>query len=108
MCSEFTPGCEHWPRPDWCATPTNTRPRYMFDEKGSEWAELVQFFGSAEFRLPFEQHLGIDLEYSTATMWADMTGFGALGHSARRHNSFYLANLVLSKIRFCQQLEICF
>jgi hypothetical protein len=83
MCAEFSPGCEHWPQPDWCKPSGNLAglniPRYMFDNNGDEWAELVQFFSGDEFKQPFEQHLGIDLEYSTATLWADMKGFGTLG-----------------------------
>ena len=52
MCAEFTPGCKHWPQPDWCGPPHN-RPRFLFDEKGDEWAELVQFFDSDEFKVEF-------------------------------------------------------
>ena len=78
ICAKFTPGCEHWPQPTWCIVPQH-RPRYLFDEKGDEWAELVQFFNSAEVKQPIEQHLDLTLEYSVSSMWADMTGFGPLG-----------------------------
>jgi hypothetical protein len=89
MCAEFTPGCEHWPQPDWCAPPHN-RPRYLFDEKGDEWAELVQFFDSDNFKQPIEQHLGISLEYSMATLWADLTGFGPLGPHKEQGGSYMM------------------
>ena len=83
MCAEFSSGCKHWPQPDWCNPLGNVGgidiPRYMFDNKGNEWAELVQYFSGDEFRQPFEQHLNIKLEHSASSMWADMTGFGALG-----------------------------
>jgi hypothetical protein len=95
MCAEFTPGCEHWPQPDWCAPPQN-RPRYLFDNKGDEWAELVQFFGNDKFKQPIEQHLNIKLEHSVSTMWADFTGFGALGPHKEAGGSYmmqvYLTN----------------
>ena len=89
MCAEFTPGCEHWPQPDWCAPPHN-RPRYLFDEKGDEWAELVQFFSSDKFKQPIEQHLSISLEYSMATLWADLTGFGPLGPHKEQGGSYMM------------------
>ena len=83
MCAKFAPGCNHWPQPDWCKPSGNLagfdRPRYLFDKQGHEWAKLEQYFSSGEFTQPIEQHLGIDLKYSTSTMWADLTGFGALG-----------------------------
>ena len=68
MCAEFTPGCEHWPQPDWCKESLNL-PRYLFDEKGNEWAELVKFFNSSEFKQPLEQHLDIRLEHSTTSIF---------------------------------------
>ena len=95
MCNQFSPGCKNWPQPDWCAAPRD-RPRYIFDEQGEEWSELLQFFDSAEFKHPIEQHLGINLEYSVATMWADLTGFGALGPHKEQGGSYmmqvYLTN----------------
>ena len=95
MCAKFTPGCEHWPQPDWCAPPHN-RPRYLFDEKGDEWAELVKFFHSSEFKQPIEQHLNIRLEHSVSSIWADLTGFGALGPHKEAGGSYmmqvYLTN----------------
>jgi len=77
ICAKFTPGCEHWRQPSWCIVPQH-RPRYLFDGKGDEWAELVQFFNSAEVKQPIEQHLDLTLEYTTSSMWADLTGFGTL------------------------------
>lgn len=78
VCSEFVPGCATWPQPDWCAAPYN-RPRYLFDQSGDQWAELLEFFNSQQFKQPLEQCVGHELEYSVASLWADLTGFGALG-----------------------------
>jgi hypothetical protein len=81
VCSEFTPGCATWPQPDWCHPPSNIHdiPRYLHDQSGTTWADLVQFFDTAEFKQPFEQCVGHELKYSVASLWADLTGFGALG-----------------------------
>jgi hypothetical protein len=100
MCAEFTPGCEHWPQPDWCKPSGNLagddRPRYLFNNQGHEWAELVKFFDSSEFKQPIEQHLNIKLEHSVSTIWADFTGFGALGPHKEAGGSYmmqvYLTN----------------
>lgn len=75
LCKQFSPGCEHWPTP----LGFEGRPRYMFDQQGNEWADLVQYFNSSEFKSPIEQSLGIELEYSTSSIWADLAGFGPLG-----------------------------
>ena len=75
LCKQFSPGCEHWPMPDW----TEGRPRYMFDRQGAVWAELDEYFNSAEFKKPLEDQLGISLQRSESSIWADLTGFGPLG-----------------------------
>ena len=87
MCNEFTPGCKNWPQPDWCIP---DKPRYLFDEQGDEWAELCEFFDSAEFKQPIEQHLKINLEYSLASLWADFTGFGPLGPHKEQGGSYMM------------------
>ena len=54
------------------------RPRYLHNETGQEWEELHHFIDLPEFIQPIEKHLGVDLRYNGASMWADLTGFGAL------------------------------
>jgi hypothetical protein len=93
VCAEFTPGCDHWPQPDWCKPPANIYniPRYLHDQSGSTWADLVQFFNSSEFKQPIEQFLvRRKLEFNTATLWADMTGFGALGPHKEQGGSYMM------------------
>ena len=93
MCAEFTPGCDHWPQPDWCKQPANIYniPRYLHNQSGSTWADLVQFFNSSEFKQPIEQFLvRRKLEFNTATLWADMTGFGALGPHKEQGGSYMM------------------
>ena len=101
MCAEFAPGCNHWPQPDWCKPSGNLagfdRPRYLFDKQGHEWAKLEQYFSSGEFTQPIEQHLGIDLKYSTSTLWADLTGFGALGPH-KEQGGAYMMQVYLTDI----------
>lgn len=87
MCNQFSPGCKNWPQPDWCVP---DKPRYLFDEQGDEWAELRQFFDSAEFKNPIEQHLGVELQYSLSSLWADHTGFGSLGPHKEQGGSYMM------------------
>jgi len=94
MCNQFEPGCKNWPQPDWCVE--CDLPRYMFDNQGHEWEELKEFFNSAEFKHPIEQYLGVKLQRSVASFWADLTGFGTLGPHKEAGGSYmmqvYLTN----------------
>jgi hypothetical protein len=51
----------------------------MFDRQGIVWAELAEYFNSAEFKKPLEDHLGVDLQLTEGSIWADLAGFGPLG-----------------------------
>jgi len=92
MCDQFSPGCEHWPMPEW----TQGRPRYLFDRQGDEWKELVEYFDSTEFKQPLENHLGTVLHYSDGTMWCDFKGFGMLGPH-KEQGGTYMMQVYLTK-----------
>lgn len=94
ICQRFSPGCEQWPRPDWCVT--HSKPRYLFDQQGEEWAEMCSFFDSDQFKQPLSDHLRKKLELSVVSMWADLTGFGSLGPHKEQGGS-YMMQVYLTK-----------
>lgn len=75
LCNTAELGTDPWP----LAAHFNGRPRYLHNETGQDWAELVAYFSSAEFLAHFEQLVGHSLEHSVSSIWADQRGFGPLG-----------------------------
>lgn len=74
LCNSAELGTDPWP----IAKQFGGRPRYLHNETGQDWAELVEYFSSSEFLASFEQLVGHSLKCSTASIWADQRGFGEL------------------------------
>ena len=74
LCDCAVLGTDPWP----LATHFSGRPRYLYNETGDDWGELVSYFSGPEFLCAFEQLVGHPLKYSVASIWADQRGFGAL------------------------------
>ncbi len=75
LCDSAELGSDPWP----LAAHFGGRPRYLHNETGSEWAEMVAYFASDEFLKSFEQLVGHQLRFCVASIWADQRGFGPLG-----------------------------
>ena len=71
------------------------RPRYLHDETGEAWAELQQYFASADFIAPLEALVGSQLKYSVASIWADQRGFGAL-NPHKEYGGAYMMQVYLT------------
>lgn len=71
------------------------RPRYLHNESGTEWTELVAYFSSKDFLAPLEAVLGHELRYSTSSIWADQRGFGAL-NPHKEHGGAYMMQVYLT------------
>lgn len=95
MCSQFEPGCAAWPQPDWCRDSGN-RPRYIFNNQGDDWHRLQSFLRSQEFLQPLESLVEHELEVTTATMWADYRGFGAL-KPHKEQGGAYMMQIYIAK-----------
>lgn len=86
LCKAASLGQDPWP----LAEQFGGRPRYLYNETDAEWATLRQYFASSEFLAPFEQLVQHSLEYSTASIWADQTGFGSLGPHKEQGGGYML------------------
>lgn len=73
LCFSAIPGQDPWP----IAAAFDGRPRYLHNETGVEWKDLVDYF-SNDFKAQLESATGVELEYSSSSIWADQRGFGAL------------------------------
>jgi hypothetical protein len=71
------------------------RPRYLHNESGEQWQSLTQYFASDEFSAPLELLIGQKLKYSTASIWADQRGFGAL-NPHKEYGGAYMMQVYLT------------
>jgi hypothetical protein len=95
ICDKFVPGCLEWPQPDWCVSSGN-RPRYIFNNQGDDWSKLVTFFKDKDFLQSLENLVQHPLELSTATMWADLQGFGHL-KPHKEQGGAYMMQIYITK-----------
>lgn len=93
LCNKAQLGNPPWP----LAEHFGGRPRYLHDESGSEWAELLAYFSSKEFISPFEQLVAHPLTFSVASIWADQRGFGSLGPHKEQGGAYMMQIYITDK-----------
>jgi len=74
ICNEFQANQGRWPIASW----SNGRPRYLFNETGEDWSQLLEHVKDPLSWMQIEQTLDIKMQFSSASLWCDKTGFGSL------------------------------